>query len=373
VTEPFNPRLIAYYLPQYHPIPENDAWWGNGFTEWTNVAKAKPLFHGHHQPHLPADLGFYDLRVPEVREAQASLAREAGIEGFCYWHYWFGGKRLLERPFTEVLSSDKPDFPFCLAWANDSWTGAWYGAPDHILQKQTYPGKDDHSAHFKALLPAFQDHRYMQVDGKPLFFLFQPSAFCAQDIELWKTMALSAGLNGLYLTGIVKNDEEAARIARNGFDACTISRTAGRGKRLPRLQRSLAALMGEKRAASLYQRVLHRPFYVFKSRDLLPYIDLQKETSLDFFPAVMPNWDNTPRAGVNGHIFAGTSPAIFREHLHQALLRVKPNPAGKQIVILKSWNEWAEGNYLEPDQEFGLGYLDAIREELSSWNNGIRS
>ena len=171
------PRLIAYYLPQYHPIPENDGWWGRGFTEWTNVAKARPLFRGHYQPHIPADLGFYDLRLPEVRQAQAELARQAGIEGFCYWHYWFAGKRLLERPFNEVLASGKPDFPFCLAWANATWTGIWYDAPDRILMEQTYPGQDDHKAHFNALLPAFLDERYIRGGWKanlPGFPAFRP-------------------------------------------------------------------------------------------------------------------------------------------------------------------------------------------------------
>ena len=146
-------RAIALYLPQFHPIPENDAWWGSGFTEWTNTAKARPLFAGHHQPHVPADLGFYDLRLPETREAQAALARRYGIEGFCYYHYWFAGRRILERPFDEVLASGKPDFPFCLCWANESWTGIWHGAPGRILIEQTYPGPADHAAHFSALRP----------------------------------------------------------------------------------------------------------------------------------------------------------------------------------------------------------------------------
>ena len=152
-------RVIALYLPQFHPIPENDAWWGKGFTEWTNVAKAKPLFKGHYQPHIPADLGFYDLRLPEVREAQAELAREAGIEGFCYWHYWFGnGRRLLERPFNEVLESGKPDFPFCLAWANHSWSSnSWKKGfalqKNTLLLEQTYPGEQDYIDHFHAVLP----------------------------------------------------------------------------------------------------------------------------------------------------------------------------------------------------------------------------
>ena len=166
------PRLIAFYLPQFHPIPENDEWWGRGFTEWTNVAKAVPLFRGHYQPHFPADLGFYDLRVPEVREAQAAMAKAYGIEGFCYYHYWFGhGRRLLERPFNEVLSSGKPDFPFCLCWANDTWTGIWHGAPNKVLIEQRYPGVEDYKAHFYALLDAFRDPRYMTVDGKKIFII----------------------------------------------------------------------------------------------------------------------------------------------------------------------------------------------------------
>ena len=141
-------RAIAFYLPQFHPVPENNEWWGKGFTEWTNVVKARPLFKGHYQPHLPADLGFYDLRLPEVREAQARLAKEHGIEGFCYWHYWFGnGKRILERPFNEVLLSNKPNFPFCLGWANESWTGIWHGNPGKVLVEQQYPGKQDYIEH----------------------------------------------------------------------------------------------------------------------------------------------------------------------------------------------------------------------------------
>src|SRR5208283_1156501 len=167
-------RLIALYLPQYHPIPENDEWWGKGFTEWTNVVKAKPSFRGHRQPHIPADLGFYDLRVPETRIAQAELALEYGIGGFCYWHYWFGeGKKLLEKPFEEVLKSGEPDFPFCLAWANESWTGVWHGSPDKVLREQTYPGSNDDEAHFYYLLTAFRDSRYLKVDDRPIFYVYK--------------------------------------------------------------------------------------------------------------------------------------------------------------------------------------------------------
>src|SRR3954467_6790017 len=167
-------KLISFYLPQFHPIPENDEWWGRGFTEWTNTARATPLFRGHYQPHVPADLGFYDLRLPELRAAQAKLAREHGVEGFCYYHYWFAGRRILERPFDEVLASGQPDFPFCLNWANQTWTGNWHGAPNRVLIEQTYPGMDDHCRHFDALLPAFADQRCMKVDGRPLFVVYRP-------------------------------------------------------------------------------------------------------------------------------------------------------------------------------------------------------
>ena len=194
-------RFIAFYLPQFHPTPENDEWWGKGFTEWKNVVKARPLFRGHEQPKIPSDLGFYDLRVPEVREEQARLAKEAGIEAFCYWHYWFGnGKRLLERPFNEVLESGKPDFPFCLAWANHSWYKKLWdpNAPkkDILLAEQTYPGVEDYVNHFKTLLPAFKDKRYLKVDGKLFFVLYSINDF--KDVSLfintWRTLAKENGL-----------------------------------------------------------------------------------------------------------------------------------------------------------------------------------
>jgi lipopolysaccharide biosynthesis protein len=195
-------RPIAFYLPQFHPIPENDEWWGKGFSEWTNVTKAKPLFEGHKQPHFPADMGYYDLRVPEVREQQAQLARDAGIEGFCYWHYYFGnGKRLLERPFNEVLKSGKPDFPFCLAWANESWSGIWHGASDRILINQEYLGLKDYEAHFYDLLPAFLDKRYIRVEDKPLFLIYNPTdlpdmqEFC----DIFKNLAVKNNLKGIHL------------------------------------------------------------------------------------------------------------------------------------------------------------------------------
>ena len=360
------PRLIAYYLPQYHPIPENDAWWGEGFTEWTNVVKAKPLFRGHYQPHLPADLGFYDLRVPEVRERQAELARTAGIEGFCYWHYWFAGKQLLERPFKEVLASGKPDFPFCLAWANQSWTGIWHGNPEKLLIEQTYPGPDDHIAHFNVLLPAFLDPRYLRVESKPIFLVFQPSDLDAAWVNLWQSLARESCLEGLYLVGIVKNEQEARRVHALGFDACTISRTNGRATQRLGARDTIKRLFGERNARYVYQKILTQPFDVFDYRKATQFPDLPQELPLDFFPCVMPGWDNTPRSGLNGQVFQRSSPELFQQHLRQAVDRVQKYAPERQIVIIKSWNEWAEGNYLEPDLKFGTDFLAAVTQVLSA-------
>ena len=222
-------RVLAYYLPQFHPVPENDKFWGPGFTEWTNVAKAKPLFRGHYQPRIPADLGFYDLRLPEVREQQAQLAREAGIEGFCYWHYWFGnGRQLLQRPFNEVLASGKPDFPFCLAWANHDWsTKSWQRGKGKVdssvmIEKQLYPGDEDYIHHFNYVLPAFRDHRYITVDGKPLFLIFDTYNFgdVSHFIELWRDLAVKNGLEGVYFVAIANSTTTVILLAAVGMGCC---------------------------------------------------------------------------------------------------------------------------------------------------------
>jgi hypothetical protein len=198
-----NTRLVAFYLPQFHPIPENDEWWGKGFTEWFNVARARPLFDGHAQPHIPGDLGFYDLRVPETRLAQADLARRYGIEGFCYWHYWFEGKRLLERPFNEVLASGEPSFPFCLAWANESWSRRWLGEEKEILQAQTYSHRDD-IAHARWLAHAFSDSRYIRVGERPLFLIYRPRALPEpqRTVETMRNEVLKLGIPDPYMVGI---------------------------------------------------------------------------------------------------------------------------------------------------------------------------
>ena len=348
-------RLVALYLPQFHPIPENDAWWGKGFTEWTNTAKAKQMFSGHYQPHVPADLGFCDLRVPETRAAQAALAREHGIEAFCYYHYWFAGRRILERPFNEVLASGAPDFPFCLCWANQSWTGIWHGAPNRILIEQTYPGMDDHRAHFeRALLPAFRDPRYLRVNGKPLLLVYQPRQLpqAADVTGFWRALARDAGLPGLYLVGMQDLRDPQAM----GFDATSVANLPARrpwvSKRHP-----LQWLR------SKYREHAGLPT-VYRYEDIMDELWPQSRASAPDFPCLIPNWDNTPRSGANGLVLRDSTPELFRRHLRQVIERIRDRPRETNLVFIKSWNEWAEGNHLEPDLRYGRGYLQALRDEF---------
>jgi hypothetical protein len=366
-------RPIAFYLPQFHPIPENDEWWGKGFTEWTNVAKAKPLFEGHKQPHLPAGLGFYDLRVPEVREQQAQLAREAGIEGFCYWHYWFGnGKRLLERPFNEVLESGKPDFPFCLAWANETWSGIWHGAKDKILVKQEYFGKEDYERHFYEILPAFLDKRYIRVDGKPLFMIYNPTAlpdmreFC----DIFNNLAVKNNLGGLHLVANnIKNVQIDWDPATHGFDAYTTSSH----NRIMHDRKSVPAKSGIiKKLASKIDRKIRgkqpeKPALLFSYEEALEYFFIENKLSIDQYPSIICGWDNSPRSGMNGLILTGFTPDLFRKHVKGMFPYAEKNRKG--IVFVKSWNEWAEGNYLEPETEFGTRFLEVLKEETDRFRN----
>lgn len=351
-------RAIAFYLPQFHPIPENDEWWGAGFTEWTNTAKARPLFPGHHQPHLPADLGFYDLRLPEARDAQADLAARYGIEAFCYWHYWFGdGRRILERPFAEVLSSGSPSLSFCLGWANQTWTGIWHGAADRVLAEQRYPGPADDRAHFDAVLPAFRDHRYLRVDGRPVFYVFRPEELPdpAAFVDRWQEMARQAGLDGLYLVAEVSDlgglGPRYTRHAEDGFDVGVYMRLPYRATRVSSLRMRLG------------RKALRLPEVWAYSPTPLPWPPRTPNPDR-LQPCVYPNWDNSPRSGRRGVVLTGSTPEKFRAHVRQAVTVLEGRPRDERLLWVKSWNEWAEGNYLEPDLEVGHARLQVISEEI---------
>lgn len=350
-------RLIALYLPQFHPILENDLWWGKGFTEWTNAAKARPLWPGHYQPHVPSELGFYDLRCAETRQAQADLAREYGIEAFCYYHYWFGhGRRILERPFNEVVASGEPDFPFCLCWANETWTGIWHGAPHRVLVEQTYPGEEDHRRHFEALLPAFLDRRHITIDGKPIFCVYKPEKVPNPQAtwDLWRRMATDAGLPGLHILGSSAIADWSP--ADNGYDGkiCQPLMLANRwiSKRQPlawiKRQAAITAGLPSFHDARLFISEMER-------NRLLPY---------EWHACLIHAFDNTPRSGQNGLVVTHATPEQFTSLVEVAVDLASRNEPERRLVFLKSWNEWAEGNHLEPDLRHGRAYLDGLRKAV---------
>lgn len=359
-------RIIAFYLPQYHPIPENDEWWGKGFTEWTNVGKSKPLFRGHYQPRVPADLGYYDLRMPEIRQAQVEMASDAGIEGFMYWHYWFGnGKRLLERPFNEVLESGKPDFPFCLGWANHSWTThSWNSIAqwkrNEIIVEQTYPGENDYISHFNYVLPAFKDKRYLTVDGKPIFMIYAPLDFPDIKIfkKLWKDLAIKNGLAGVHFIGLtsgwIENIEKTLAL---GFDAIAPGN----------LWSAESKVKGKWNKLILHKiRELYPGVFLdkYKYKDIVKLLFNEYDYQNNCYPSIYPQWDRSARSGRRATIYTGSTPDLFKKHLEEALKIVSNKPIENRIIFLRSWNEWAEGNYVEPDLKFGHGYLDVIKKCL---------
>ena len=346
-------RAIAFYLPQFHPIPENDAWWGKGFTEWTNVSKAQPLFDGHYQPRQPADLGYYDLRIADVRRAQAEMARKYGIHGFCYYHYWFGGKRLLERPFEEVLASKEPDFPFCLCWANENWTRRWDGSENEILMEQRY-SEDDYRQFAEDLIPAFKDSRYIRIDGKPLFLVYRPSIIpnVNKAIRIWRDVWRKE-IGEVHLCASLSfGDLDPIRY---GFDSASEFPPHGNW--------TTNQLHGD-----MPQEEMTGGIYEY-SEAVLTYM-LRKLPSYTFFRTVFPAWDNSPRKGKAAHVFHNSTPEAYEFWLKSVIEQTKQRYKGEErIVFINAWNEWAEGAYLEPDRKFGHAYLAATKRAISGISN----
>jgi lipopolysaccharide biosynthesis protein len=363
-------RVIAFYLPQYHPIPENDAWWGKGFTEWTNVAQAKRLFRGHYQPHIPADLGFYDLRLSETRSAQAQLAREYGIEGFCYWHYWFEGKRLLERPFNEVLTSGEPDFPFCLAWANETWSRRWLGEEKDILQKQTYSLQDD-ANHIRWLLRAFADRRYLRVQGRPLFLVYRPNDFLdpRRTTDLWRDECVRSGVADPFLIGI--NAHCPFVDCRTlGFDATLNFEPQLGVLPEPWTDRPTIGKLKRNREFGVSSPTLKLYDYANARQLMIDRREWMAREGQDFptIPSIFVGWDNTPRRRRNSIVVLNSTPKRFEQGLAQLVNDPKAGSCGERLIFINAWNEWAEGNHLEPDLKYGHGHLEAVRRAMSASN-----
>lgn len=346
-------RTIAFYLPQFYPTPENDEWWGKGFTEWTNVGRAKPLFKGHYQPRIPADLGYYDLRIPDVRVRQAEMARAAGIEGFCYWHYWFAGRRLLNLVFDEVVKTGSPDFPFCLCWANHSWKAKTWdpSIPDRMLIEQTYPGIEDYTQQFYAMLPAFKDARYLKVEGKLLYGVFEPASLPDVSVftSTWNKLAAENGLPGFYFFSFAQGSASIPE-ARSGYDAVVYDpmHDAAYAHRIKPFNKLLVRL----------NPLLHRPVpipYDFYSKMALAKFKEYDDT----VPCLIPNFDHSPRSGSKGVILHDSTPEKWGK-LYRKVVRMVESRHTDNLIFIKAWNEWGEGNYLEPDLRFGTRYLEEL-------------
>lgn len=354
-------RLICFYLPQFHPIPENDRWWGAGFTEWTHVTRSKPLFKGHSQPNLPADLGFYDLRLPEARQAQAELARLGGIEAFCYWHYWFGGgEQLLQRPLSEVVASGSPDFPFCVAWANESWTGRWHGLDSTVLKEQTYPSLSDIFEHASYLMSLFLDDRYLRINSRPLLLIYRPYRIpnAHMYFEILRNKAISHGIPDLCILGF--SDGLAYESSEYGLDGIVLSPFSKILSNETPLELSVSTNAPSNESGGDRTSKLQ----VYQYEDAIKAWRIKDALSSNAYPVVFPNWDNSPRLGVNGIIIKDSNPSLWGEHLNEAIECVEERRPEERLVFIKSWNEWAEGNYLEPDQKHGRDYINMTRYVL---------
>lgn len=364
-------RIIAFYLPQFHTFKENDEWWGKGFTEWTNVGKAKSYFKGHDQPRVPTELGYYNLKDPSVREAQAQMAKEAGVTGFMYWHYWFGnGRRLMGEIFDEVLESGKPEFPFCLGWANHSWYAKKWNndgaSSNKLLIEQTYPGEEDILMHFDYLKKAFKDERYMKVGNKPIFLIYDADALPSDYISRFQSLAKEEGYDGLFLIcNLGKPEMDKDKYISKGYDMVMY----------PRIDKEMSSLLKKmgilgkvvKHARKYIKGIFHNlPPYAADYKEIYPYLTTEKEYLDDVAPVLLPQWDHSPRSGRFGIILYNSTPELFRRHAMQVLAAAKDKPKDRQIVFLKSWNEWGEGNYMEPDLTHGRGYINALRSAIEA-------
>jgi len=360
-------QVIAFYLPQFHPIPENDEWYGKGFTEWTNVGKAKPLFRGHYQPRVPADLGYYDLRMPEVKEQQVELAKEAGISAFCYWHYWFGeGKQLLEKPLQEVVRTGKPDFPFCLAWANHSWYNKLWNSETQsvtqsILVEQKYNGIEDIRLHFETMLPMFKDERYYKIHDRLVFVVFSPKDLPYFNLmkNEWNKLARQNNIPEFFFIAQTTDMYDVKYNKFPDYDAINLSLLdepwGGKTTAFKKAKRKIRHIVSEK---------MNIPLNILdygKSIDNFCCDDFMKD---NIYPTIIPNWDTSPRKSYGAKIYTNSTPELFEKHVCKIVDIIKNKSDKDKVIFLKSWNEWAEGNYMEPDLKYGKGYVEALSRVL---------
>ena len=371
-------KIIAYYLPQFHNIPENDEWWGNGFTEWTNIKKAKPLYDGHAQPKVPLNGNYYNLLDNEVKRWQVELAKKYGIYGFCYYHYWFGGKLLLEKPMEQMLADKSIDLPFCISWANHSWSKTWVGDRKTVLIKQTYGDADEWRAHYEYLSQFFRDERYIKMNGKPLLVMYQPEVIpCLNEmIDLWERLAIQDGFPGLCLAYQTITTDFVAEAEDSRFRYCIEYQP-----RQGRVRLTDSTLGGIKRVRRKLARAIQRASGIdilqigtaklqkLAHTNPINYDDVWESIigmgpiSSKSIPGAFSMWDNSPRYGENAEVYVGGTPEKFASYLSRQIAHAKRD-YDSDFMFFFAWNEWCEGGYLEPDEDVGYGYLEGIRYAL---------
>lgn len=337
-------RLIAFYLTQFHPTKENDTWWGKGFTEWTNVTKAKPLFEGHYQPHLPTDFGFYDLRVKETRHDQIKVAKEYGIDGFCYHYYWFSGERILNRPLDEMLGDPESNMPFCLCWANENWTRRWDAAEHEVLMGQNYAPDDDLNF-IKSLIPYFSDARYIRLDGAPFLVVYCPQhlPYAKKTVSVWRKYCEEVGVGKIHICAALTHGNED--YASFGFDSGV--EFPPHNLKSPSVSHSIDFYQAFKGSVMKFESVAQS------------FLD-RTYRNQNIFKGVFPSWDNTARRHDRALIILNGTPENYEYWLKETIKKtVRDFPEQERFIFINAWNEWAEGCHLEPDRKHQRGFLEA--------------
>lgn len=375
-------KIIAYYLPQFHNIPENNEWWGDGFTEWVNVKAAKPLYDGHNQPRVPLNSNYYNLLDDNVKKWQVDLAKKYGIYGFCYYHYWFSGKLLLQRPMEQMLNNPKIDLPFCISWANETWTKAWVNDEKKVLIVQKYGDKQEWKKHFDYLLPFFKDERYIKIDNKPFFVIYRPEVLnCLNEmLDYWDLLAIQEGFSGMTFAYQTINFDITDGSDDSRFDYniefqpayARYDMSNGNLSHLKKVRRNLAKWFEKHFGIDILR---YGGFAINKmtNKNRIDYtaaweaVINRKPSSEKNIPGAFVGWDNSPRHKERGTVFTNNTPEIFENYIIKQIIRAR-DIYHKDMLFMYAWNEWAEGGYLEPDEEFGYSYLNAIREALLKTN-----
>lgn len=366
-------KVIAFYLPQFHTIPENDEWWGKGFTEWVNVKKAEPLFDGHYQPRVPLDGNYYDLTDNEVKRWQIGLAKKYGVYGFCFYHYWFDGHMLLQKPVDQYLADKSLDLPFCICWANEHWTNAWTSKSNKILIAQRYGGPEEWREHFDYLLPFFKDDRYIKNNGRPLMVLYRPDLIdCLNDmLDCWDSLARENGFDGVDFAyqqihfDLQKNKDDSRFAYDIEYQPAYANHdlNGSRHKLLKKLKSAAVKALGN---VGVDLEQVRPQKLILQDYDLTWKAVLRRRPMSDkSVPGAFVDWDNTARRGDRGSVFVGASPEKFEKYMTEQIARTR-DVYHKDMLFLFAWNEWAECGYMEPDERYGYAYLEALKRALEA-------